>query len=83
MAAQHKCSDFLNDRHPYYPENNTAHFADTVDPHQVFLKFYSSCAKCSEVCVAFLARGVPKLTDLLAYDEVNKYFLMKLFTYLL
>ena len=35
MATQYKTSDFLADRHPYFPEDHEAIFTKDVNPHEV------------------------------------------------
>jgi hypothetical protein len=58
QQTQHKVSEFLADRHPYYPEDHEHIFQSEVHKH--------------EVRPAFDRRVVTKLRDVLRFDEATE-----------
>jgi len=55
--SQHHTSDALEDRYPYFPEQNTASFASEINPNEVFMAYGDRC--------------LPKLSNVLGNDSLS------------
>ena len=56
QKTNHESSEWLRKLHPYFPEDNAANFSEKVDPY--------------EVERAFGNRAIPKLVDLLNFEDL-------------